>query len=88
MVPGRRRDENVCGLGGGECHKLIQVSLPWAYIELGSFWRLLEWEKCGRLWRSLEESTQFYTMAEGMRGVQGFLENSRSLLYILVPRMM
>ncbi|RVW80094.1 hypothetical protein CK203_052415 [Vitis vinifera] len=30
----------------------------------------------------LEKSTHLYTMVEGMRGVQGFLENSRDLLYI------
>ena len=32
-------------------------------------------------------STHLYTMVEGMRGVQGFLENSKSFLYILVHRL-
>ena len=32
-------------------------------------------------------STHLYTKVEGMRGVQGFLENSKNLLYILVPRL-
>ena len=32
-------------------------------------------------------STHLYTIMEGMRGVQGFLENSRDLLYILVLRL-
>ena len=36
---------------------------------------------------SREESKAFYTIVEGMRGVQGFLDNSRDLLYILVPRL-
>ena len=31
-------------------------------------------------------STHLYTMVEGMRGVQGFLEDSKDLLYILVYR--
>ena len=31
-------------------------------------------------------SIHLYTMVEGMRGVQGFLENSRNLLIILVHR--
>ena len=27
-VLGRRCDEDVCGLGGGECHMMFQMSLP------------------------------------------------------------
>ena len=41
----------------------------------------------GRVWKVLEMSTHLYTMVEGMRGVQGFLENSRDLLYIIVLRL-
>ena len=59
----------------------------WAYIEPESFWRLQEWEECGRFYRCLEKSTQLYTMVEDMRGVHNLLENSRGLLYILVHRL-
>ncbi|KAL6327535.1 hypothetical protein AAG906_021626 [Vitis piasezkii] len=27
-VPGKRCDEDVYGLGGGECHRMLQMSLP------------------------------------------------------------
>ena len=69
MVPGKRRDEDVCGLGRGECHRMIQMSLP---IGLYRARKLLKTPRMGRVWkvqRRLEGSTQFYTMMEGMRGV-------------------
>ncbi|RVW58010.1 hypothetical protein CK203_113086 [Vitis vinifera] len=43
-------------------------------------------EECGKVLECLEMSTHLYTMVEGMGGVQGFLESSRNLLYILVHR--
>ena len=33
MVLGRRRDEDVCGLGGVECHRMFHMNLPMCYIE-------------------------------------------------------
>ena len=63
---------------------------PHGFIQSSrSFWRLMEpstqshWrEEWERFQRCLEMFTHLYTMVEGMRGVQGFLENSRDLLYI------
>ena len=50
-VPGRRRNEDVCSLGGGKCHKLIQMSLLMA---LKRARKLLETPRVGRVWKVLE----------------------------------
>ncbi|RVW39345.1 Transposon Tf2-8 polyprotein [Vitis vinifera] len=75
----------------GECHKLIQMSLPMALYRAR---KLLETPRVGRVWKvleKLEESTQFYTMVEGHERSPGFLENledSCIYLYIGLTRMM
>ena len=28
VVPSKRRDKDVCGIGGEECHTLLQMTLP------------------------------------------------------------
>ena len=58
-VPGRRRDEDVYGLGGGECHKLIQMSLP---IGLYRARKLLETPRMGRVWKVLEKPRGIHTI--------------------------
>ena len=52
MVSGKRRNEDVCGLGGGECHKLIQMSLPMGLYRAR---KLLETPRVGRVWKVLEK---------------------------------
>ena len=55
-VSRRGNDEDVDDIGEGECHKILQMTLPMGlYRRRGSFWRLLEpstlshWrEECGR----------------------------------------
>ncbi|RVW59550.1 Transposon Tf2-12 polyprotein [Vitis vinifera] len=47
-VPGRRRDEDVCGIGGGECHKLTQMSLPMALYRARKLLETPRREECGR----------------------------------------
>ena len=78
MVPGKRRDEDVCGLGRGECHRMIQMSLPMGLYRAR---KLLETPRVGRVWKVLEKPGGIHTMVEGTRGVQGFLEKSRRLVY-------
>ena len=58
MVPSKRRDEDVCGLGGGECHKLIQMSLPMALYRAR---KLLETPRVGRVWKVLEMPGEIHT---------------------------
>ena len=58
-VPGRRRDEDVCGIGGGECHKLIQMSLPMALYRAR---KLLETPRVGRVWKVLEKPGGIHTI--------------------------
>ena len=55
-VPGRMRDEDVCGIGGGECHKLIQMSLPMALYRAR---KLLE---TPRVWKVLEKPGGIHTI--------------------------
>ena len=57
-VPSRRRDEDVCGIGGGECHKLIQMSLPMALYRAR---KLLETPRVGRVWKVLEMLGEIHT---------------------------
>ena len=50
-------------------------------------WAIYTKSLVGRVYKVLEMLTYLYTMMEDMRGVQGFLENFRDLLYIIVPRL-
>ena len=59
MVPGRRHDEDVCGIAGGECHKLIQMSLPMALYRAR---KLLETPRVGRVWKVLEKPGRIHTI--------------------------
>ena len=52
-------DEDVCSLGGGECHKLIQMSLP---IGLYRAKKLLETPRVGRVWKVLKKLGGNYTI--------------------------
>ena len=67
---------------------MLQMTLPMAYIGgvLETPRAIYTKTLVGRVWKVLEMSTHLYTIVEGMRGVQGFLENSRDLLYIFVHR--
>ena len=58
-VSGRRRDEDVCGIGGGECHKLIQMNLPMALYRAR---KLLETPRVGRVWKVLEKFGGIHTI--------------------------
>ena len=58
-APGRRHDEDVYGISGGECHKLIQMSLPMALYRAR---KLLETPRVGRVWKVLEKSGGIHTI--------------------------
>ena len=58
MVSGKRRDEDVCGLGGGECHRMIQMSLPMGLYRAR---KLLETPRVGRVWKALEMPGEIHT---------------------------
>ena len=58
-VSGRRRDENVYGIGEGECHKLIQMSLPMALYRAK---KLLETPRVERVWKVLEKPRGIHTI--------------------------
>ena len=82
MVPGKRRDEDVCGLGGGECHRMIQMSLP---IGLYRVRKLLENLKVGRVLKVLEMPGEIHTTlhygGRHERSPQPSREFQRSLVY-------
>ena len=58
-VLSKRRNEDVCSLGGGKCHKLIQMSLLMA---LKRARKLLETPRVGRVWKVLEKSGGIHTI--------------------------
>ena len=58
-VPARRCDEDVCSIGGGECHKLIQMSLPMALYRVRT---LLETPRVGIVWKVLEKPGGIHTI--------------------------
>ena len=68
------------------CHRMLQMSLLMGLYRVqeasGAPGAIYTKPLEGRVWKVLEMSTHLYTMVEGMRGVQGFLENSRDFLYI------
>ena len=88
-VPGRKRDEDVCGRGGGECHTLIQMSLPMALYRVR---KLLETPRVGRVWKVLEKPGGIHTIlhygGRHERSLGLSREIQKSLVYRLVPRMM
>ena len=65
-------------LHGGYMEDMKFLETPWAIYTKSLV---------GKVYKVLEMLTYLYTMMEGMRGVQGFLENFRDLLYIIVPRL-
>ena len=58
-VPSRRRDEDVCGIGGGDCHNMIQMSLPMGLYRAR---KLLETPRVGRVWKVLEKFGGIHTI--------------------------
>ncbi|KAL6323692.1 hypothetical protein AAG906_002160 [Vitis piasezkii] len=54
-----RRDEDFCDIGGGECHKLIQMSLLMALYRAR---KLLETPRVGRVWKVLEKPRGIHTI--------------------------
>ena len=58
-VPSRRRDEDVYSLGGGEYHKLIQMSLSMGLYRAR---KLLETPRVGRVWKVLEKPRGIHTI--------------------------
>ena len=64
-VSKRGNDEDVDGMGGGECHRMLQMTLPWAYIGGG---KLLETPGAiytktlvGRVWKVLKMPRDVHT---------------------------